>query len=394
MPSYSLFNTKNKKPQTQLNTAQSLAQQVASKQIKPPVPVTNMSQQTLGTPAGGPLPTNTGPLQERKAFEPGAPGNNAPPAGFDKAASGVVAGATSFQDRMKNQNEAATEAAAADKALKIAEAKRVAKSKMEEAAKVNTQEEAEGIDINGDGLIGYDQKLGGGRPMTEEEIINTQLRKLLQGGATPEETEKERQAMKGELAASEARDIQSTRARTGLGGMGLTGAAGAMESQVRQEGARKQALTMADFERQQRSESAQRALEGIQARRGEQVFRTETKQYEEEEGKDNDGDGLIGDTPIAEWEASSKQKEKYNSYYAEAQANTAIATRTGSTVTVSGDEGNTYQNGSYTKAEGNSYRNVPAPYEDKGFVMVGDKVVHLFKGKDGKLYYTEPKKPE
>ncbi len=308
MPSYSLFNTKNKKPQTQLNTAQSLAQQVASKQIKPPVPVTNMSQQTLGTPAGGPLPTNTGPLQERKAFEPGAPGNNAPPAGFDKAASGVVAGATSFQDRMKNQNEAATEAAAADKALKIAEAKRQGKAKAEEAARINTQEEAEGIDINGDGLIGYDQKLGGGRAMTEEEIINTQLRKLLQGGATPEETEKERQAMKGELAASEARDIQSTRARTGLGGMGLTGAAGAMESQVRQEGARKQALTMADFEREQRRESAERALAGIQGRRSEDVYRMEMELARREAGplRSDYATGAEGD---AEFEQAKKDDE-------------------------------------------------------------------------------------
>lgn len=375
-----------------MNTAQSLAQQVASKQIKPPVPVTNMSEQILGAPASGPIPTNTGPFQDRKAFEPGAP----PAGGFNQAPAGVAAGITNMQDRMKSQQEAASESAAADKALKIEQAKRAGKAAAEEKAKVNTQEEAEGRDINGDGLIGYDQKLGGGRPMTEQEVINTQIRELIEGGASPEEIEKERSAMKGELAASEARDIQSTRARTGLGGMGLTGAAGAMESQVRQEGARKQALTMADFERQQRSESAQRALEGIQARRGEQVFRTESKMYEEEEGKDHDGDGLIGDTPIAEWEASNKNQEKYDRYYAEAIANTAKATRTGSTVTVSEDEGGSYQNGSYTKAAGNSYKNIPTPYQDKGFVMVGDKVVHLFIGPkpDEKRYYTEPNKPE
>lgn len=286
-----------------MNTAQSLAQQVASKQIKPPVPVTNMSEQTLGAPASGPIPTNTGPFQDRKTFEPGAP-----PAGFNQAPAGVAAGVTNMQDRFKSQQEAATEAAAADKALKIEQAKRAGKAAAEEKAKVNTQEEAEGRDINGDGLIGYDQKLGGGRPMTEQEVINTQLRKLIEGGASPEEIEKERSAMKGELAASEARDIQSTRARTGLGGMGLTGAAGAMESQVRQEGARKQALTMADFERQQRSESAQRALEGIQGRRQEDVYQMEMELARREAGplRSDYPTGVEGDT---QFEQAKKDDE-------------------------------------------------------------------------------------
>lgn len=70
------------------------------------------------------------------------------------------------------------------------------------------------------------------------------------------------------MKVAEARDIQSMRARTGLGGMGLTGAAGAMESQVRTEGARKQALTTAEFDRQARQEELSRTIAGIEAKFG------------------------------------------------------------------------------------------------------------------------------
>ena len=102
--------------------------------------------------------------------------------------------------------------------------------------------------------------------LTEQEMVDAAVRKLLEDQSV--NTEKERAAMQGEMKAAEARDIQSMRARTGLGGMGLTGAAGAMESQVRTEGARKQALTTAEFDRQARQEELSRTIAGIEAKFG------------------------------------------------------------------------------------------------------------------------------
>jgi hypothetical protein len=103
-------------------------------------------------------------------------------------------------------------------------------------------------------------------PQTEQELVDAAVRKLLEDQKI--NTEKERAAMQEEMKVAEARDIQSMRARTGLGGMGLTGAAGAMESQVRSEGARKQALTTAEFDRQARQEELSRIVAGIELKFG------------------------------------------------------------------------------------------------------------------------------
>jgi len=97
-------------------------------------------------------------------------------------------------------------------------------------------------------------------------MVDAAVRKLLEDQSV--NTEKERAAMQDEMKVAEARDIQSMRARTGLGGMGLTGAAGAMESQVRTEGARKQALTTAEFDRAARQEELSRTIAGLEAKFG------------------------------------------------------------------------------------------------------------------------------
>ena len=111
-----------------------------------------------------------------------------------------------------------------------------------------------------------DGKLVTPPPKTDQELQDEAIRSLLEGSKA--DTAKERAAMQGEMKVAEARDIQSMRARTGLGGMGLTGAAGAMESQVRTEGARKQALTTAEFDRQARQEELSRTIAGIEAKFG------------------------------------------------------------------------------------------------------------------------------
>jgi hypothetical protein len=125
---------------------------------------------------------------------------------------------------------------------------------------------------------------------TNAQLQEEAIRRLLEG--TPDAAA-ERKAMQDQLAVNQARDIQSIRARTGLGGMGLTGAAGALESQVRQETGRESTSQLAEFDRANRKEAAERALAGIQAERGSQVYNAEVKLYESEADIDIDGDGMI-----------------------------------------------------------------------------------------------------
>jgi len=126
--------------------------------------------------------------------------------------------------------------------------------------------------------------------MSQDELIQEAIDKLLR-----EQTDVsgERKAMIDEMKAAQARDIQSTRARTGLGGMGLTGAAGALESQVRQQAARGEAITTGEFDRQARAEALDRLIKGIDLSRGEQVFGASMDLYEAAADMDFNGDGMV-----------------------------------------------------------------------------------------------------
>lgn len=138
---------------------------------------------------------------------------------------------------------------------------------------------------------------GGGQTETKsnDQLIEEAIRKLLAG--VPNSAE-ERAALQAQNATSEARAIQSVRARTGAGGMGLTGAAGALESQTRAETGRANTASLADFDRKQRQEAAERALSGIAADRANKVFGAEVGLYEAEADIDIDGDGMIGGKPV------------------------------------------------------------------------------------------------
>jgi hypothetical protein len=165
-------------------------------------------------------------------------------------------------------------------------------------------------------------------PVDEEEAINQAIRDLITGGAP--DVAAERAAMIDEMRANQARDIQSMRARTGLGGMGLTGAAGALESQVRQETGREQALTTAEFDRQARAEALDRLLKGVDLRRSEQVFEKAMDLFGKETEKeipplDGNGDGTITDEErearrAAIAEAARQQQEESQSRGEEADA--------------------------------------------------------------------------
>jgi hypothetical protein len=362
MPTYSI--PKKKTPNSPLNAAQQLAQQVAAKQ-PPRVPEPNATPPRPGSfnklPGSGPdvppstqnkpPPAETSTLRTASAVPPTGPQTQKRPPLATSAAdlskqlaqqerfgppgiinpnqtpevvqAGLAGGApakstptgrsggdTFIESRNKEAKVAegaAQEAASAAMALaeenkrrRIEAAKEEGKREIEEKAANRKREIEDNVDYDGDGTID-------GKPLSQEQLINTQINKLLQGGASEEEIEKERQAMKEQMDADEARAIQSTRARAGLGGMGLTGATGALESQVMTESARSQALTMADFERKQRQEAAERALAGIRASREEQVFDVEVQLAEDEAGIDIDGDGLVNGISKAAWNLKQKK---------------------------------------------------------------------------------------
>lgn len=148
-----------------------------------------------------------------------------------------------------------------------------------------------------------------GAPKEEESIQDlTQqaIRDLLtQAGLDAEE---EKQARLEQARVDEAKAIQALRARTGLGGMGLTGAAGALESQLRAEGARGRAITEAELDRAAREEALRRLQIGVGAGQTERRLGIEEEAYglniellEKELDKDINGDGYVsGVGPVSE----------------------------------------------------------------------------------------------
>lgn len=305
------INKKPVVPQKAATTTQELAKSIAQKEQKPAGIQTQMAQGQPKSPLAGtvsgkelkpisnaPIPAGTkldqtgvqkfgGDSQIKDQLDMAKTGttvgNIADKIG-DKTISGLET-PEAKAERLKREKEAAMEAAKAE-----------AKRKLQEQAKNNAAELEAKADLNGDGVIGTGiEGMAGGRQMTEEDAINTAIRNLL---LEQPDVAEERKAMIGEMEAKEARDIQSMRARTGLGGMGLTGAAGALESQVRQESGREQALTTAQFDRAARAEALDRLLKGIGARRGEQVFGAEMEMYESEADIDINGDGFIGGKPV------------------------------------------------------------------------------------------------
>lgn len=237
-----------------------------------------------------------GQKQQQSSGVAGAAGNLGQQGGplgniQDTTKNAVAAAAQSQKDLAIEAAKSQAKQEAEQKAIKskaISSAKDKAMQESKDKALANKKEEEQGVDLDGDGKIGM-------RDMTDEEAIKTATHNLLTEDL---DVEKEREAMIGGMKASEARDIQSMRARTGLGGMGLTGAAGGMESQVRTEAGRSQALTTADFDRKARAEALDRLLKGIDVKRSEQVFGAEMDMYEEDARRDIDGDGMIAGKPV------------------------------------------------------------------------------------------------
>jgi len=311
MPTYTRNNV-NKKPLPgagMSSTTQELARSVAQKQVKPPGTemATGMPSSPLAgakTPQrqpGGPIPDGT-QLDQTGRQAMGGSGDVTPDNYFDtlqsqqrlskdlSLASGQRGGGT-IGGRDLGFGRAGLDVARGVVGDVESEGTRRNRERQEELARLQqlwADEEAQKKDLDGDRYIG-DPSISSNR-ITEEEAINTALTDLLYEDL---DVSKEREAMIGEMQAQQARDIQSARARTGLGGMGLTGAAGALESQIRQETGREQALTTAQFDRAARDEALRRLLTGIEGYRGEQVFGAEMEMYEQEADLDINGDGFI-----------------------------------------------------------------------------------------------------
>ena len=144
-----------------------------------------------------------------------------------------------------------------------------------------------------------------GAPDDLQDLTEQAIRDLLSGQGL--DTEAEKEARRQQATVDEAKKIQALRAKTGLGGMGLTGAAGALEAQIRAEGTRGRAITEAELDRAAREEALRRMQVGIgagQAERGmgikEEVFGLERDLYEKELDRDIDGDGTVAGAPVSD----------------------------------------------------------------------------------------------
>lgn len=129
------------------------------------------------------------------------------------------------------------------------------------------KEDAGKIDIDNDGFIGnpkhnkrpgFDQQ----EKIAEENryAAEAAMRRLMDFQA---EDPAAKAAAKAEFEKKNAEDILAARSVAGKAGMGLSGAAQAMESDIRRKGARTEVAGMEEFDRARRQEEAQRLASAI-----------------------------------------------------------------------------------------------------------------------------------
>lgn len=100
----------------------------------------------------------------------------------------------------------------------------------------------------------------------DQELLQQRLRELLSGGAI--DTAAEERALAEQFRADRAASLLDAKARSGFGGMGLSGAASAIESDIGRKFARDQVLAQAALRRSGRDEEMQRTLAGIEGTLG------------------------------------------------------------------------------------------------------------------------------
>jgi hypothetical protein len=165
-------------------------------------------------------------------------------------------------------------------------------------------------------------------PQSREQQMDELLREIIDNRKTDRTAA--RAAADTQMQRNTSDAVSSTRARTGLGGMGLSGAAAGLENAARSEGERTRTLAMDEFDRGARAEDMQRTQAGIEGLRGRMLddmrgseegrnvernerertaFETALKQLELELNEDLDGDGSIGGSATTKEEREQRQKE-------------------------------------------------------------------------------------
>lgn len=190
----------------------------------------------------------------------------------DGAFGGMYGSLVGREDNMMVRKQDA-EREAKDSAVE--RARREARGKMAESAKNNAREQADGIDYNGDGVIG-DPSVGRGREMTTEDLVNTRINEILREDVDTSARGSYDEALR--QATAEAR--LGARARGGIAGMGLTGAAAAMEGAEGRRGERERVMALDAFDRAARAEELQRLQVGARERRSELAEGREAEVYD------------------------------------------------------------------------------------------------------------------
>jgi hypothetical protein len=207
----------------------------------------------------------------------------------------AIRGATAIQD----QKRAAIDAA-----------KRKAQETMATTGAANSREITDGIDYNRDGVIG-DPSTQAGRQMTQEDLINTAINEFLR----PVDNTGARSAADEAIQQRNAENRANARARLGVAGMGLTGAAAAAEGTEGRRGERERVLTMDEFDRNARQEQAERYLTGMGQSRESEVFKRVMAELDKENGAelpnlDANGDGDISDVEQANYDRAIQNRNR------------------------------------------------------------------------------------
>jgi len=228
---------------------------------------------------------------------------------------------------LQDPRDTASRNASAGAAIEAGRA--TARKDMEEKARNNAREVRDGIDYNGDGVIGTGiEGMAGGREMTQEDVIATRVNELLTEDL---DTGEARSAMDEALRQATAESRLAARARTGIAGMGLTGAAAAAEGAEARRGERERQMTLDQFDRAARAEELQRLLAGTgelragaREEREQTAFEKAMQLLGEELGtpsapsavgntpgggtridpRDTNNDGIVSDTEKREYEES------------------------------------------------------------------------------------------
>jgi hypothetical protein len=158
----------------------------------------------------------------------------------------------------------------------------------------------------------------------EDKELRQNIKDFLSGGsqADKDRDAAARKAAETELDRRSAENIENVRARTGVAGMGLTGAAASLESGAARADARNKTLTLEERDKAFRDEQLRRMLAGAemyfndkrltieeQRARNEQMSADANFNLAEElAGRDINRDGLIAGEPAATYKTDAEKK--------------------------------------------------------------------------------------